>query len=199
MGLVGEGVAVRRAVEPGTFDSAELASALEHFATVERTLSYFTSMRSTPIVHMMKHIGSPGWQSLRTLDDYLARIAAEPLTTAEVIANLLRQTRDVIAIVGLDEDLDPAAQAELLTRLRDVQSALERFTVDGPSALVAKVDSTMGLMMRLYLRGVDVSRHPATRATLALIAAAALALGMGADYAQIAESPLGRMLGLPGE
>lgn len=198
MSLVGEGVTVRRSAELDAVNDLGLATALEHFETVERTLSYFTSLRSTQIVHMMKHMDSRGWSSLRTLDGYLAHAAAEPLTTAEAIADLLRRAGDAIAIVEVDADLDPNSQAELLTRLHDVQSALQRVTVNGPSVLVAKVDSTMGLMMRLYLRGVDVSKHPATRATLVLIAAAAMVLDMGADYAQIVGSPLGRMLGLPG-
>lgn len=196
MDLVGEGVAVRRSAEAVARDLPLVASALEHFQSVERSLSYFTSLRSTPITHMIKHIRAPGWQALRTLDEHLLSSSREARTSLEAITGLLHQTDAAIRTVVSASDLSPEARDELVARLRAIRASLERFTVSGPSDLVATVDSTMGLMMRLYLRGVDVSRHPATRATLALIAAAALMLGMGADYLEIAGSPLGRMLGI---
>lgn len=197
MSLVGEGVKVRQRAETARPGDPDLGSALEHFRTVERSLSYFTSLRSTPIVHMIRHVKGPGWGSLATLDMFLREDATEEPTTLSSIDGLLRQTDDLIAQVHTTNDLGQEAREELLDRLLSVKSALERFAVGGPEELSEAIDSTMGLMMRLYLRGVDVSRHPVTRATLSLVAAAAVVLGMGADYAQVAGSPIGRMLGLP--
>jgi len=56
----------------------------------------------------------------------------------------------------------------------------------------------MGVLVRLHLRGVDVKSHPVMIAALGLVGAIALVVGLGADYAALASSPIGDMLGLPG-
>lgn len=195
--LLGEGVKVRQTIEGEFLGNYEAETALEHFEGVERTLACFTYLQSIQITPMMRHVGIKSWSALDVLHRLMLSTASSFGPTPGAVAELLRRTRGLIRDVSTSELLSSADRRDLLDRLHGLVQALERVAVSGPSAAEAAVDGTMGLMMRLYLRGVDVSRHPLTRATLGLIAAVALILGMGADYAQIAGSPLGRLLGLP--
>jgi len=195
LGMIDAGVEVRRLVARSSNPMA--GPALHHFTEIEAALDHFMGSPDHEIGTMMSKIEGTGWQSLRLLNSLLASEAPQPVLRPAQIADLLKQTNDLIAGVA-DSDLSEEDRLILVEKLEEVASALTRARVTGTTVVLNASDGLMGALMRLHIRGVDLMSNPVATAAFALVQALVLAVGLGADVTQIAGVPLPELLGLGG-
>lgn len=137
-----------RAITDALPREVEAREMLGPFDQVEHVIMNLGSVGRMTVFQLMHPMTDAGWQSLRTAEILLRQHAREPVIADDKIAELRKQTQQLISDVSLAEDLETQTKSWLLDRLREVREALENVELLGYPGVERVYDRTLGSLVR---------------------------------------------------
>lgn len=170
-------------------DDVEREFALRDFGQVDAMLKNFASIGNPnlTLTHFLAPLEETGKRCLEHLSFTLGRAEPDEVIGPEDEAALLTEVHDLIAAVANDDSLEPNTKTWILTRLREIESALLNVKVTGKSGVEGRLDRLLGGIIRRKDRQLALHQSNTGAAVWKWISRVSIVLGLSVRLLALSE------------